>query len=317
MVKLFSILFWFAVAVAVLALFLNTDLGNESVKSLAHYIRVEPTHETALNVAERRRSIEDRVQQLNELSALRTKLLHDRLALLRESEEARRNMADKSMAILQEYPANVPETSQKIAGLKDAVIALNGQNAGTKEADDVLQKVRDLEQSVLGTSTNLSQVPFDQHAADVAHMEQLAGQFKSMMDDLAFQKGMLDSVAGRARDSSEKLRNLNQQLDAEEQRTVSMAQRLAAQNAAMQDRMAAQMDRLASMQDRAGSQLERAYAQQERMFDRMQMMSDRMQTQFSRLDSMLEHAAAQNDRMQAMQERTASIQERNSNLGSR
>jgi hypothetical protein len=314
--KFFAILFWFTVAVGSLALFLNTGIGDETVRRIAHYIHVEPDRGTSSTVVEDRRRVEDRVRQLNELSVLRAKLLHDRLALLRQSEEIRRDLSDRAMTILKEYPTNIPDTKGKIEGLKDAVIALNGRGSGIKEADDVLQKVRDLEKNLLGTSTSLSQVPYEQHAAEVAHMEQLADRFKSTMSELAFQKGMLDSVASKARDSSEKLRNLNQQLAAKEQTTVSMAQRMASQSAAMQDRMAAQMDRLASMQERASLQMERAYAQQERMFDRMQMMSERMQTQSSRLESTLERSAAQYERLQSMQERTSSTQERNSNLGS-
>jgi hypothetical protein len=316
MVRFFTFLFWFAVIIGVVALFLNTDIGDESLRRLADYVRVEPDPDVSVGTFEKRRMIEDRIKQLSEFSGTRSKLLHDRLALLKESGQTRQGLSDKASAYLKEYPRNIPVEESRIADLKSAVMALNGPGGGVKEAESVMQRVRDLEKGLLGMSTNLSQTAYERHASAVANMERLASRYKSMTDDLAYQKGMLANVAGRARDSNEKLRNLQQLMASEEQRAYAMTERLATQTELMQNRLAAQMERFAAMQERSNLQMERSYAQLERMYQRMEMMRDRMDSQSSRLQTMLERSAAQSERLHAMQERTSNIQQRISNLGS-
>jgi hypothetical protein len=317
MFRLFTILFWFAIFIGAVGVFLNTDFGDEVLWQMAQYVRIEQdVQSTAVN-QENLRMIQDRINQLNEFSATRSKLLHDRLTLLRESDENRQLFSDKALAYLKDYPSNAPAGKNTLEGLKDAIITLRGPSAGITQADEVMQKVRDLEKALTGMSATPSQYAYEHHAAAVANMERLASQYKTMTNDLIYQKAMLNNVTYKARDSSEKMRNLQNLINAHEQWTYSMSQRLASQTEIMQNRLAAQMDRLAAMQERSSMQMERSYAQLERMYQRMESMRERMEMQNSRLQSLLERSAAQSERLQSMQERASSMQQRMSNVGSR
>ena len=312
--RFFVFLFWFAVFMAFAALLVNSPLIDRLLSDMSRYLPVNSHDRASARFFESRRQFDDRAKQLSELATLRTKLLRDRVSLLRESQGARRNFQDAATAFLNgvEPQASSAGLRKDMEALKDHLIAFSGPNGRAEDADKFYQKALELKErlregpTLAGTSS--------QSDAALAQLEKLNDHFRSLDDDLAFQKGLLDKVSGRARESQDKLRGLGEQLAAQRASEVSMAERMASRSAIMQDHFEAQMSRFASMQDRTALQLERAYAQQAQMSDRMQMMGDRMDSQFSRLGAALERAAAHSDRLQSMQERTSRIQQRSSAL---